>query len=209
MMEIFPESHGKIEIIPNGVDSDLREKNQWKEPKDSSVLYAGRLEKYKNIDLLMKAVSGLRSKHDRLRLRIVGRGPYKEELTRLCHSLGMDDCVDWYERLPQSELFPLYASSSAVVLASEHENWGNVVAEAIAVGTPTIVANSSSLAEFVEEGLAEPVEPPVDDRQLAMVLDKVLCSPKEYSPRGIKSPLIISWDEAVAKTFGPCISMAN
>ncbi|HYY91855.1 MAG TPA: glycosyltransferase family 4 protein [Candidatus Dormibacteraeota bacterium] len=209
MLETFPESHGKIEIIPNGVDSDLRERNQWKEPNDPSVLYAGRLEKYKNVDLLMKAVSGLRSKHDRLRLRIVGKGPHREELTRLCHSLAMDDCVDWYDRLPQSELFPLYASSSAVVLASEHENWGNVVAEAIAVGTPTIVANSSSLAEFVEEGLAQPVEPPVDEKRLASVIDQVLDNPKKYSPRGIKSRLIISWDEVATKTFEPCLSMAN
>ena len=209
MLETFPESHGKIEIIPNGVDSDLRERNQWKEPNDPSVLYAGRLEKYKNVDLLMKAVSGLRSKHDRLRLRIVGKGPHREELTRLCHSLAVDDYVDWYDRLPQSELFPLYASSSAVVLASEHENWGNVVAEAIAVGTPTIVANSSSLAEFVEEGLAQPVEPPVDEKRLASVIDQVLDNPKKYSPRGIKSRLIISWDEVATKTFEPCLSMAN
>jgi glycosyltransferase involved in cell wall biosynthesis len=83
------------------------------------------------------------------------------------------------------------------------------VAEAIGVGVPTIVANTSSLAEFVEEGLAVPVEPPVDELKLAAKIGEVVDDPKKFSPRGIKSPLIISWDEAAEKTFAPCMSLVN
>lgn len=209
MIDTFPESAGRVEIIPNGIASDLREKNQWREPKDPTILYAGRLERYKNVDKVMRAFARLREKHDKLRLRIVGRGPIKGELEQLSHALGLNGSVEWYEGLPQSELYSLYASSTAVVLASEYENWGNTVAEAIGVGVPTIVANSSSLAEFVEEGLAVPVEPPVDDVKLAATIREVIDDPRKFSPKGMRSPLIISWDEAAEKTFAPCMSLVN
>jgi glycosyltransferase involved in cell wall biosynthesis len=205
----FPESSGKVEVIPNGVDADLSNHNQWRQPNDPSILYAGRLEKYKNVDLLMRAVGTLRSKHDNLTLRIVGKGPYKEELVRLSQTLGLDRSIEWFDRLPQKKLFPLYASSTAVVLASEYENWGNTVAESIAVGAPTIVANASSLAEFVEDGLAQPVEPPVDETKLADKIGEVIEDPVRYSPRGVKSGLIKSWDEVAEKTFEPCLSMVK
>ncbi len=209
MVDTFPESSGKVEVIPNGVDSELREKNQWIEPSEPSVLYAGRLEKYKNVDLLMKAVASLRGKHEDVRLRIVGKGPYKHDLLALSRALSLEDRIDWYDRLPQSQLFPLYAASSAVVLASEHENWGNTVAEAIAVGAPTVVANTSSLAEFVEDGLAQPVEIPVDEKKLAVVIGRVLDNPRAFSPKGVRSPLIKSWDEVAEKTFEPSLTIAN
>jgi len=209
MINTFPGSAGRVEIIPNGIASDLREKNQWREPEEPTILFAGRLERYKNVDKVMRAVAKLREKNDKLRLRIVGRGPIKGELEQLSHTLGLVGSVDWYDRLPQSELFPLYASSTAVVLASEYENWGNTVAEAIGVGVPTIVANTSSLAEFVEEGLAVPVEPPIDDLKLAAKIGEVIDDPKKFSPKGMRSPLIISWDEAAEKTFAPCMSLVN
>lgn len=209
MLDTFPVSSGRLEVIPNGVDAELTRKNPWKEPEEPSILYAGRLEKYKNVDLVMKAVSELRNKHDKLRLRIVGKGPYREDLLKLSQSLRLEDSVDWFDRLPQSQLFPLYSSSSAVILASEYENWGNVVAEAIAVGAPTVVANTSSLAEFVDDGLAEPIEPPMDENKIASVIGRVLENPKLYSPRGVKSPLIKSWDEVAEKTFLPSLSIPN
>jgi len=74
---------------------------------------------------------------------------------------------------------------------------------------PTIVANASSLAEFVEEGLALPVETPVDDSKLAVKIGEVIDDPKKFSPKGKRSPLIISWDEAAEKTFSPCMSLVN
>jgi glycosyltransferase involved in cell wall biosynthesis len=206
MGDTFPESVGKIEIIPNGIDSLLLEKNQWQSPEEPSILYAGRLEKYKNIDMVIKAVAKLRDKHDSLTFRIVGSGPYKNELVQLSRTLGVTRNIEWIDRLPQKDLFPLYATSSVVVQASEYENWGNTVAEAIGVGAPTIVANTSSLAAFVDEGLAQPVESPVNEVKLSMKIGEMLENPAKYSPKGVRSPLIISWDEAAEKTFTPNIS---
>ena len=209
MTDTFPESSGRVEIIPNGVDAELRKKNQWKEPATPSVLYAGRLEKYKNIHLVLRAVAELRKTYEGLNLTIVGKGPYKGELQQLAHGLDMNGNVKWIDRLPQSELFPLYASSSAVVLASEYENWGNTVAEAIGVGAPTIVADATSLHEFVEDGLAQPVSTPVNESKLAEKIGQVLENPKQYSPLGVASPLIKSWDEVAKMTFEPSMSMVH
>jgi glycosyltransferase involved in cell wall biosynthesis len=197
----FPESRDKIKVIPNGVDTDYRYTNPWKEPAQPTILYAGRLEKYKNVDKIIQAVSHLHETHRDLRLTIVGRGPFKEELQRLSSSLNLNGSTEWLEGLSREELFSRYSSSTVFVLPSESENFGMAAGEAIAVGTPTIVANASGLAEFVEEGLAQPVETPVNDVNLAECIEQVLEDPRSYSRAEKKSSIIKSWDEVAEATF--------
>jgi glycosyltransferase involved in cell wall biosynthesis len=207
MARRFPESRTKIVIIPNGVDTEFRDEHRWMEPAEPRILYAGRLEKYKNVDKIIRAFSRLQEKHDSLRLTIVGRGPFKEELQRLASSLKLNGNTDWLEGLSRDELFTLYSSSSVVVIPSESESMGVAATEAIGVGTPTIVANASGLAEFVQEGLAQPIEPPVDDVKLAARIEEVLENPSSYSPSKTKSVLIKSWDEVAEATFNVYKSM--
>ena len=87
------------------------------------------------------------------------------------------------------------------VLPSYLEAYGLVVAEAVAVGTPAIVANSSALSEFVTAGLATSVEPPVETEKLVDAMSLVLESPKSYSSKHKASDMIQSWDSVAAKTF--------
>jgi glycosyltransferase involved in cell wall biosynthesis len=201
MAERFPESAGKIATIPNGVDSELQAAHQWKEPSEPRVLYAGRLEKYKNVDKIIGAFARLQETHEDLKLTIVGRGPYKQELQHLATSLRLNGNTEWLEGLTRDELFTLYSSSTMVVVPSESESMGVAATEAIGVGVPTIVANASGLAEFVKEGLAQPIQPPVNEAKLAARIEQVLGDPRSYSPTGAKSPLIRTWDEVSEATF--------
>lgn len=201
MASRFPGSARKIEVIPNGIDAGFRESYPWKEPVEPRILYTGRLERYKNVDKIIRAFSRLQEKHDGLRLTIVGRGPYKEELQRLAASLHLNGNTDWLEGLSREDLFTLYSTSTVVVVPSEAESMGVTATEAIGIGAPTIVANSSGLAEFVEDGLAQPVEPPVSDVKLAAKIEQVLEDPSSFSPSGTRSALIKSWDQVAEATF--------
>ncbi len=201
MISKFPEASGKIEIVPNGVDSELQTAHRWKEPDEPRILYAGRLEKYKNVDKIIGAFSRLQHDHTDLKLTIVGRGPYKEQLQHMAASLKLNGNTEWLEGLTRDELFTLYSSSTMVVVPSESESMGVAATEAIGVGVPTIVANASGLAEFVEEGLAQPIEPPVNDQKLAARIEQVLDDPESFSPAGTKSSLIRSWDQVAEATF--------
>ncbi len=199
VLDAFPEAKGKIVIIPNGVDPDLFTKFHWSEPAEPVVLYVGRLETYKNVDKIITALSLLRSSRSKLKLIVVGKGPEKTALLRLAEKLGVGNCVAWLEGLERSKLYQLYSSASVLVLPSGLEAFGLVAAEAISVGVPTIVANSSALSEFAQAGLALPVGPSIDGETIASRISQVLEDPKSFSPRLKNSELIASW-ETVAKT---------
>jgi glycosyltransferase involved in cell wall biosynthesis len=201
MGKAFPGSIGKITVIPNGVDSELLSNHEWSPPSTPRILFVGRLERYKNVDKILAAFAVLRENYPNLRLTIVGRGPLKEELLSLAQQLRLGQSVEWLEGLKKPELYELYRSSSVFVLPSYLEAYGIVVAEAVAVGTPSIVANSSALSEFVRSGLATPVEPPVETDKLVDAMSLVLEDPKSYSPRTRTSDMIQSWDDIAMKTF--------
>src|SRR6266699_5470400 len=197
----FPGSAGKIKVIPNGVDSELLSQYSWSPPASPRILFLGRLAKYKNVDKILAAFAVLREKLPSLKLTIVGKGPAKEDLVALAGQLKLGSSVEWLEGLKKAELYGLYESSTMFVLPSYLEAYGLVVAEAVAVGTPAIVANSSALSEFVTAGLATSVDPPVETEKLVDAMSLVLESPKSYSSKYKASDMIQSWDSVAAKTF--------
>jgi glycosyltransferase involved in cell wall biosynthesis len=197
----FPGSARKIKIIPNGVDSELLSRYSWSPPASPRILFVGRLEKYKNVDKILTAFAILKERHPSLKLTVVGRGPVKEELLSQAGQLKLGSSVEWMEGLTKPELYALYESSTMLVLPSYLEAYGIVVAEAAAVGTPAIVANSSALSEFVTAGLATDVEPPVETEKLVDAMSLVLEDPKSYSSKNKPSDMILSWDDVAAKTF--------
>src|SRR3989442_4593181 len=201
MGEAFPSAARKITVIPNGVDSRLLSRYSWYPPASPRILFVGRLEKYKNVDQILTAFAVLKEKHPSLKLTIVGRAPVKEQLLSHAERLRLGSSVEWLEGLTKPELYELYQSSTMFVLPSYLEAYGIVVAEAAAVGTPAIVANSSALSEFVKAGLAMPVEPPVEIGKLVVAMSMVLESPKSYSSKNKTSDMIQSWDDVAAKTF--------
>ena len=201
MTEAFPGSSGKITVIPNGVDFEVLSQYSWSPPVTPRILFVGRLERYKNVDKVLAAFAVLREKHPSLKLTVVGRGPAREELLSLAGKLKLGSTVEWLEGLTKLELCELYESSTMFVLPSYLEAYGIVVAEAATVGTPTIVADSSALSDFVSAGLATPIQPPVEAEKLVDAMSLILEDPKSYSPRSRTSQVIQSWDDVAAKTF--------
>jgi len=197
----FPGSARKVKVIPNGVDSELLSRYSWSSPASPRILFVGRLEKYKNVDKILESFAVLKTRRPSLKLTIVGRGPFKEQLLVLARRLGLESGVEWLEGLTKPELYRLYESSTLFVLPSHLECFGIVVAEAVAIGTPAIVANSSALSEFVTAGLATPVEPPVETEKLVDAMSLVLEDPKSYSSKRETTDMIQSWDDVAAKTF--------
>lgn len=198
--EALPGSEEKIQVIPNGVDEDLLQNYSWQQPDVPRILYVGRLERYKNVDKIIRAFAALRAGNARLRLAVVGKGPYKEELRGLARDLQLGEEVMWLEGVDKAELSELYCSSSVVILPSELEAFGLVAAEAISLGVPTLVANSSALSEFVEAGLALGLKVPIGEEDLMKKISEVLANPDSHSFRG-RHELIQPWRGVADKTF--------
>src|SRR3989442_12657579 len=71
MSQVFPDSTQKIKVIPNGVDFGLLSKYRWRRPDAGAILYAGRLERHKNVDKIIRAFQSLQRADDELSLTVV------------------------------------------------------------------------------------------------------------------------------------------
>ena len=165
----FGLDEGKIRLIPNGINLNEFCGNKLAE-KTKTIIYNGRLEKYKGVQYIIQALPLL---DNDLCLEIIGRGTYEMELMRLVESLGLSHRVNFTKFLPRSELLKRYSRARAFVLLSQREAFSIVVAEALASKTPCVVANTSALKEWVDNKNCFGIDYPIDVAQLAEVINKV------------------------------------
>jgi len=172
VMKKFSVDAKKVEVIPNGIDpKEFEGLKRERESSCKTILYVGRLEKYKGIDYLIKALPKLDKDFC---LEIVGKGPYKHSLLKLANRLGVMDRVRFYQDLPRKELLQKYADADLFVLLSKHEAFGISVAEALASGTPCIVANTSALMEWVDNENCFGISYPIDLNELVKLIRRII-----------------------------------
>lgn len=171
VMSDFNLSAEKIEIIPNGINLNLFEKfKNTKKNEIKTLLYVGRLEEYKGIQYIIKSLPHLIE----YKLEIVGKGPYENELHKLAEQLSVSKRIDWYENMSRNELLEHYSSSDVFLMLSSHEAYGITVAEALASGTPSIVASGSALDEFVDGVNCMGIEMPITTDKLVKTIDRLI-----------------------------------
>ena len=183
----FKVNDEKISIIPNGLNLEEFEGLQ-KEKKDyRAILYVGRLEKYKGVHCLIKALPMLNN--DTV-LEIVGKGPYKKSLVKLVRKLGLESRVNFHHNLPKEKLLQKYADADLFVSLSKHEAFGICVAEALASKTPCIVANTSALEEWIDNENCFGIDYPIDVDELGKLINEVI-------GREIGAVKLYAWDDTV------------
>lgn len=161
----------KIIVIPNGVDFNEFEGIQKKKRAFKSILYVGRLEKYKGIQYLLKVLPEL---GDDTIIEIVGSGPYKENLIKLATSLGIENKIKFFHNLSRTHLLKKYIESDIFVLLSSKESYGIVVAEALLSGTPCLVSKSSALREWIDGIDCFGINVPPDIDELKNLIQKLI-----------------------------------
>ena len=117
-------------------------------PGKLSVLYAGRISKEKNIDLLADAFALAHEQDPRLHLVLAGGGP---EQPRLKERLGgRATFLGWLEG---TALAAVYASADAFCFPSETDTFGQVVLEAQASGVPVLAVDTGGPRELITDGV--------------------------------------------------------
>ena len=122
------------------------------DPNHKVLLFVGRLEKVKRVDLLLLAFRYLKEKwkHNDIRLLIVGDGSQKERLIQLTKQLGIDNHVIFTGHVPPKKIAEYYRASDLFVLTSISEASPNVVREALACGLYVISTNVGDVYELEE-----------------------------------------------------------
>ena len=165
-----------IYVIPNVIYFD--------EPKKFNVnalqfIFIGRLIHYKNVEVVIKAVSILQKKYPTITLLIVGSGPNKENLERLVAELNIHDNIIFKGQLSEEEKNELISSSISIVFPSLLEGFGLVILEAFAFKKPILVSNVPPLSEIVEHGITGYVISPHDEKEWANSMEKIIQNPEK------------------------------
>ena len=150
----------RMVVIHNGVDTakfhpgsanDALRAELGIRPGERVVTTVSSLNRYKGVDVLLRAAEGVRRKTENVRFLVVGDGREKDDLVRLAAELGVAGSVtfagmrrDVPEILRLSDLF---------VLPSRTEAFPNVVLEAMASALPVVATNVGSVSELVEDGV--------------------------------------------------------
>jgi len=191
LLQDFGIPEDRVTLIPNGVDlQEIRGVGQT--ARDSNtILCVGRLEKYKGIQNIIKVLPIV---DDSFHLKIVGTGSYERELVKLVHKLNLESRVEFYRRLPRQELLNTYTKAGILMLLSEHEASSIVIAEALASGTPCIVAETSGLSEWVDNKNCFGIELPI-------ALDKLARLVHDVAGREVQNVEFRDWDQVAAEIF--------
>ncbi|HIH43708.1 MAG TPA: glycosyltransferase family 4 protein [Candidatus Methanoperedenaceae archaeon] len=170
VMSDFRVRSGKIEKIPVGMNPDeFAGITPLKRQGGKKILYTGRIEEYKGIQHIIKALPHL----DGFELEIIGTGPYEGLLRRLAERLNVAGKITWHGAMTRDRLLQHYASADVFVMLSTHESYGITVAESLASGTPCIVACGSALEEFVDGVNCLGITVPVNAEKVVDAIKKI------------------------------------
>ncbi len=116
------------------------------------LIYLGRLQPYKRVDVLLRAVRRLADARVDVMLDVVGDGSCRSALHRLSRRLRIEPWVTFHGYVPHSVKQRLLARATLHVSTSQKEGWGLSVLEAGAWGVPTVAAHVAGLRDSVIEG---------------------------------------------------------
>ena len=129
-------------------------------PEPCTVLFVGRFEKRKGIDLLLAAVPRFLAEVPDARVVMVGRNdlagesgrPYAEEFLDAHATAGWLDRVDIRGEVDDDELWALYDAADVLVAPSRFESFGLIYVEAMMAGLPVVAVDAGAAPEVVEHG---------------------------------------------------------
>jgi len=168
----LPAEH--ITVIPNGIDVDHFSPRPELRAERPTVLFLGRLKRYKRVDLAIEAVGLLASEGVDVELLIGGTGDEADALEALVDRLGLRDRVQMLGYLDEDRKLQLLRQAWIHVLTSPKEGWGISNLEAAACGTPSVVSDSPGLRESVVHGRTGLLVPHGDVRALADALARLV-----------------------------------
>jgi len=181
-------------VIANGIVVERFSEAVAAERDRPYLLTVGRLEEYKGVQYVIRAMDSL-PEYD---LLIAGSGSYREQLEQIAHAEGVAEQVEFLGYVDDEVLPGLYAGADVYVTMSEFEAYGMTVAEALAAGTPCVIRTGSALDTWLSYSGVFAVDN-TDARSLARIL-------REASSKRIYIDCLPTWQTVVKNIESQYIS---
>lgn len=163
----------RIEVIPNGIALDFFRPGGRRRERPT-LLFLGRLKKYKRVDLVLEAVARLAVEGIDVELLVGGDGDQAEPLRAVARRLGVNERVDFLGFVGEEHKRDLLREAWVHVLTSPKEGWGISNLEAAACGTPSVASDAPGLRESVVAGRTGLLVPHGDVAALTQALRTLL-----------------------------------
>lgn len=172
VIDRFKIKSSKIHVFPNWIDTSkykpFKEVN-----KKSSILFVGRLNKQKNISLLLKSLSGTN-----IPLDIVGNGELLASLKKEAKDLGVS--VNFLGNIENNQMPEIYNNYRVYILCSHYEGNPKTLLEAMSCGCAVIGTDVPGIREIIDNEkngfLVESDEQHLQGSILRALEDNVLCN---------------------------------
>lgn len=115
-----------------------------------TVLYAGRLAREKNVDVIIRAIAAAKEKLPEISLAITGHGSAEPELRALSSALGLEKNVFFFGYVKEETLHQLYQAADIFAIMSTAESQCMSMMQAMAAGLPVIGARARGIPEYVD-----------------------------------------------------------
>ncbi|MBB4070366.1 glycosyltransferase involved in cell wall biosynthesis [Salinibacter ruber] len=135
-------------VIPNGVSLPELSLSSESPHTENRVLFLSRIHPKKGLPMLIDAWSEVDPENWQLELVGPSEGGHREDLERQVRRLGLGDAVRFPGPVSDDEKWDVYRRADLFVLPTHSENFGIVVAEALAAGVPVITTTGAPWADL-------------------------------------------------------------
>jgi glycosyltransferase involved in cell wall biosynthesis len=195
-------------IISNGVD--LEKFNQQKPPKKEGnffkILFVGRLDKIKGIDILLRAVkkSEKKLRDKKVKIHLIGYGYDSEKLKKLSKQFKIDDIILFRGKITGGHIIKEYLSSDLFILPSLSEGQPLTILEAWAAKIPVLATDVGDNAFFVKNKINGYLIEPNNTKKLSKTILQAIEN-ENLKKMGLNGYELIknnyTWEKIANKTY--------
>jgi glycosyltransferase involved in cell wall biosynthesis len=198
----------RVHVVHNGLSPIFRTDVEPHRPGYPYIFYPGNKRSYKNLDMLLRAYA--RSSLLKLGFKVVMTGSATPDLHATIVRLGIVENVVFLGFVPDHRLPSLYRGATFTAFISLYEGFGLPIVESMAVGTPVITSNVSSMPE-IAAGAATIVSPR-DLDEIVDAMDTIVADHAfraDLIAKGVRRAGEFSWDKAATQTWDIIRSVAR
>lgn len=179
-----------VEALSNGIDlsrfakgranKEIYKKYNLSE-KDPIVLYVGRVDPEKSLDVMVEAYIKAQKKVPNAQLVVVGDGTARSKLELMIKKAGLSEQAHFLGRVVGDDLPQLYRTGKLFAITSKTETQSIVLMEAMASGLPCIAVNAGAVHELVANNKNGYLCEPDDANAVAQSMVKILTDEKRHA----------------------------
>ena len=153
-------------------------------PKEFNVLWIGRIEPRKALNLAIDVLERAIRDVPELRLEIIGDGPSRHKAEDQVRKANLDGSISFLGKLSREQVLEKLTSASVLLFTSVQDTSGNVVLEAMAAGTPVVALDHQGVKEMItydKRSLVKPTSYEETCTELASRIVRMFWDEEEWS----------------------------